>query len=102
MTTTEREVLSEAPPAGVILFHRNVESIEQLCRLTGEVTKLIEAASGLSPLIMADHEGGRISVLARAIGAPPSQMAAWKPRSEKLLSYIVSSAAFMASAKSPI
>ena len=75
LTAGERELLSQAPPAGVILFYRNVESIDQLQRLTGEVNGIIESASGLPPLIMADHEGGRISVLARAIGAPPSQMA---------------------------
>ncbi len=88
LTQAEREMLSEGPPAGLILFHRNVESAAQLGRLTGEVTSLVEAASGLPPLIMADHEGGRISVLARAIGVPPSQMAAWRPRSEELLAGI--------------
>ena len=90
LTPAERELLSLAPPAGVILFQRNVESIEQLCNLTHDIKAIVETASGLPPLIMADHEGGRISVLAGAIGAPPSQMAAWKPRSEKLLSGIVS------------
>lgn len=89
LTQAEREMLSEAPPAGVILFHRNVESAGQLGRLTGEIRRIVEAASGLPPLIMADHEGGRISVLARAIGAPPSQMAAWRPGSEELLAGII-------------
>jgi beta-glucosidase-like glycosyl hydrolase len=94
LTPDEREMLSAAPPAGVILFYRNVESIEQLCRLTREIRAIVEEASGLPPLIMADHEGGRISVLARAIGVPPSQMAAWNPRSAKLLDGIVASTAF--------
>jgi beta-glucosidase-like glycosyl hydrolase len=89
LTHTEREMLSQAPPAGVILFHRNVESAGQLDRLTGEVKSLIEEATGLTPLVMADHEGGRISVLSRAIGAPPSQMAAWRPGSGELLAGIV-------------
>ena len=88
LTPAEREILSESPPAGVILFHRNVESAGQLGRLTGEVRRIVEAASGMPPLIMADHEGGRISVLAGAIGAPPSQMAAWRPRSGELLAGI--------------
>ena len=77
LTHSEREMLSRAPPAGVILFHRNVVDADQLRRLTGEVKSLVEKVSGLTPLIMADHEGGRISVLSRAIGTPPSQMAAW-------------------------
>ncbi len=93
LTPAEREILSEAPPAGVILFHRNVESVEQLRRLTGDIRTIVEEASGMRPLIMADHEGGRISVLAGAIGAPPSQMAAWKPRSAKLLSAVVAGTA---------
>jgi beta-glucosidase-like glycosyl hydrolase len=89
LTHNEREMLSQAPPAGVILFHRNVESAGQLGRLTGEIKSLVEEATGLTPLIMADHEGGRISVLSRAIGAPPSQMAAWRPGSGELLAGIV-------------
>ncbi len=89
LTPAERELLALAPPAGVILFHRNIESIVQLRRLTEEIRTVIESASGMQPLIMADHEGGRISVLAAAIGAPPSQMAAWAPRSGEILSGIV-------------
>ena len=93
LTPAERELLSLAPPAGVILFHRNVESIDQLRRLTGDIRNVIEAASGMLPLVMADHEGGRISVLAAAIGAPPSPMAAWAPRSREILSGITASTA---------
>ena len=89
LTPAERELLTMAPPAGVILFHRNVESIGQLRRLTEDIRTAIEAGSGMQPLVMADHEGGRISVLAAAIGAPPSQMAAWAPRSGEILSGIV-------------
>lgn len=88
LTPAERELLSGAPPAGVILFHRNVESAGQLRLLTEDIRTVIEAASGLPPLIMADHEGGRISVLAAAVGAPPSQMASWIPRSVEVLSGI--------------
>ncbi|MCK4549008.1 MAG: glycoside hydrolase family 3 protein, partial [Candidatus Krumholzibacteria bacterium] len=94
LTPAERELLSLAPPAGVILFSRNVESSDQLRLLTSDIRTIVEAASGLTPLIMADHEGGRISVLAAAIGTPPSQMAAWIPRSGKLLSDIVARTAF--------
>ncbi len=94
LTPAERELLSLAPPAGVILFHRNVESSDQIRLLTSDIRTIVEEASGLIPLIMADHEGGRISVLARAIGMPPSQMAAWIPRSGGLLSGIVACTAF--------
>ena len=61
--------------AGVILFGRNVVDAAQLRRLTTEVDRIVRDASGLPPLFAADHEGGRISVLASAIGTPPTQMA---------------------------
>ncbi len=78
LTAEERDLFSIFPPAGVILFARNVDTREQLRRLCAEVDEVIGKASGLHPLIMADHEGGRISVLARAIGVPPTQMTIWK------------------------
>jgi beta-glucosidase-like glycosyl hydrolase len=74
LTGRERELLAAFPPAGVILFARNVEDAAQVKRLASEVSDIILDASGLVPLVMADHEGGRTSVLARAIGTPPSQM----------------------------
>lgn len=72
----ERALLAEAPPAGIILFSRNVESAGQLQDLVGELEEVFAGAAGRPPIIAADHEGGIVSVLARAIGAPPSQMAA--------------------------
>ncbi len=78
LTAAERDLFRAFPPAGVILFARNVESREQLRKLSADVTEVIGKASGLVPLVMADHEGGRISVLARAIGVPPTQMTIWR------------------------
>jgi len=75
ISVEERRLLESAPPAGVILFTRNVSSADQLKSLTKDITTTISGASGLAPLVMADHEGGRISVLSRAVGTPPSQMA---------------------------
>jgi len=66
----ERDLLSESPPAGIILFSRNVTGTNQLISLTTELRRLIPDL-----LIMADHEGGIISVMADAAGVPPSQMA---------------------------
>ena len=66
----ERDLLSESPPAGIILFSRNVTGTDQLIRLTTELRSFVPDL-----LIMADHEGGIISVLADAAGVPPSQMA---------------------------
>lgn len=78
LTEREREIFSRTPPAGVIILARNVESVAQLQALVSEVRELVIGASGMVPLVMADHEGGRISVLARAVGIPPSQMASCK------------------------
>jgi len=72
---TERKLLESAPPAGVILFARNVSSAAQLTSLTGDIISTISGASGITPIVMADHEGGRISVLSAALGTPPSQQA---------------------------
>jgi beta-glucosidase-like glycosyl hydrolase len=71
----ERAFLESTPPAGVILFARNVRSAAQLSSLTKDIISTISGASGIAPLVMADHEGGRISVLSTAIGTPPSQLA---------------------------
>jgi beta-N-acetylhexosaminidase len=75
ISVSERRLLESAPPAGVILFARNVSSTDQLKSLTGDIISTITGASGVMPLVMADHEGGRISVLFRAFGTPPSQLA---------------------------
>ncbi len=73
LSPAERAAISGNPPAGLILFERNVSESAQLAELSSDAAGLIEGISGLRPLLMADHEGGRISVLARAIGHPPPQ-----------------------------
>jgi beta-N-acetylhexosaminidase len=76
LSESERRLLESLPPAGVILFARNVSSRDQLESLSHEILRVItEASGGMPPLVMADHEGGRISVLSKAIGVPPTQMA---------------------------
>ncbi|MGQ0811445.1 MAG: beta-N-acetylhexosaminidase [Nitrospiraceae bacterium] len=52
--------ISEYKPGGVILFSRNLESTEQVLRLTNDLQKL----SPHSPLLISiDQEGGRVSRL---------------------------------------
>lgn len=75
LTGEERALLSKYPPAGIVLFGRNAIDESQLQMLTTEIRAHIAEASGLTPILAADHEGGRISVLSRAVGVPPSQMA---------------------------
>jgi len=56
LTAVERERLAHPLVGMVILFSRNFESPEQLCRLTAEIHALRDP-----PLLIAvDHEGGRV------------------------------------------
>ncbi|MBD3179972.1 MAG: hypothetical protein GF417_10445, partial [Candidatus Latescibacteria bacterium] len=79
LSEEEIGLIKEYPPAGIILFARNVEDARQLRKLTSEL-------SGINPdlLIMADHEGGMISVLADGAGVPPSQFAMGRVESGEL------------------
>src|SRR5512138_438441 len=56
----ERAFLKDAGPWGVILFRRNVESREQLARLTAGVRD----ALGRHAPVLVDQEGGRVQRLA--------------------------------------
>jgi beta-N-acetylhexosaminidase len=55
----ERAFLRDANPWGVILFRRNVESREQLSRLTAELRQ----ALGRYAPVLVDQEGGRVQRL---------------------------------------
>ncbi|MBV0890469.1 beta-N-acetylhexosaminidase [Paracoccus sp. Z118] len=55
----ERAFLREADPWGFILFARNVDSPEQLRRLTGD----LRDAVGRDAIVMTDQEGGRVQRL---------------------------------------
>jgi beta-glucosidase-like glycosyl hydrolase len=76
LTDAERTLLAKYAFPGVILFERNVADARQLMELAQGIRNIFSASRGTAPLIAADHEGGVISVLGRAIGAPPTQMAA--------------------------
>ncbi|MDW4548600.1 glycoside hydrolase family 3 N-terminal domain-containing protein [Defluviimonas sp. D31] len=58
----EAEFFREADPWGFILFSRNVDSPDQLRRLTGD----LRAAVGREAPILVDQEGGRV----QRLGAP--------------------------------
>lgn len=55
----ERAFLREADPWGFILFARNVDSPDQLRRLTGD----LRDAVGRDAVVMTDQEGGRVQRL---------------------------------------
>lgn len=76
LADAERALLAKYPFPGVILFERNVVDSRQLMELAQGIRNIFRNSRGTVPLIAADHEGGAVSVLARAIGAPPTQAAA--------------------------
>lgn len=59
LTKSETVFLRDANPWGVILFKRNVETPDQLSKLTDD----IRAAMGRNTLIFVDQEGGRVQRL---------------------------------------
>lgn len=62
----ERE-LSALSPAGVVLFARNVENVEQLRRLTTGLREILDR-----PVIAIDQEGGRVMRLREGVAQTPS------------------------------
>ena len=64
--------LKEYKPGGVILFSRNLESVEQIVQLTND----LQHCSPKSPLLIAiDQEGGRVSRLPKGFTIfPPCQL----------------------------
>ncbi len=56
LTASERDFFPDYDPFGFIIFARNVETPEQLRRLTGD----LRAAVGREAPILVDQEGGRV------------------------------------------
>ncbi len=75
LSAEEERLLVRFAVAGVILFRRNVESLEQLRTLCAQVRAALAPVSPLPPLICADQEGGSVAPLAAAIGRPPAALA---------------------------
>ena len=59
LSPEERDFFRAADPWGFILFARNVESPEQLRRLTGQLRDSV----GRDAVITVDQEGGRVQRL---------------------------------------
>src|SRR5205814_4822210 len=59
LTAEERSFLRAAPPWGLILLKRNVETPEQIRRLVAEFRELV----GAHAPVLVDQEGGRVQRL---------------------------------------
>ena len=87
LTPLERRILSDTSPYAIVLFGRNIGSVEQLQDLVREV----KAISKTPPLIMIDEEGGRVDRLRNIVpgfpsaesfaeGEKPEEMSEWLGR----------------------
>lgn len=59
LTQPEADLLAAHPPAGVILFRRNIETPIRLSRLVGDLRERLPPGA----VLMVDHEGGRVARL---------------------------------------
>ena len=59
LTPGELALLEEHPPAGVILFRRNIEGAMPLARLMGDLREALPPDA----VLLVDHEGGRVARL---------------------------------------
>ena len=66
LTAVDVELYKSIQPGGFVLFGRNVESPEQLRKLTDDLREVVD----ITPLIAIDQEGGRVS-RTREIGTEP-------------------------------
>jgi beta-N-acetylhexosaminidase len=67
-SATLERLLCEARVGGVLVFARNIQSPEQLRRLTGDVSARARACAGRPPLVAVDAEGGPVMRLGPAAG----------------------------------
>jgi beta-N-acetylhexosaminidase len=61
LTPELKDIMRRLQPGGVLLLSRNIKSVEQLQRLTGDLQKVSLEYSQLPLLIAVDQEGGDIS-----------------------------------------
>ena len=64
----ERKFLKKYKPWGIILFSRNVKSLQQITKLTHEIKKIFNDKN--YPILI-DHEGGKINRLNKFISTLP-------------------------------
>ena len=72
VTSELASFIKEYKPGGVILFSRNLESVEQIVELTND----LQGCSPQSPLLISiDQEGGRVSRLPKGFTIfPPCEL----------------------------
>src|SRR5215468_2617249 len=66
-----RKLIEEVKPGGIIIFGRNVESVQQLHKLVDDARKLVPT----EPLVAIDQEGGLVDRLREIFPPMPSARA---------------------------
>jgi beta-N-acetylhexosaminidase len=80
-----RTLIQEKHVGGVILFGRNVESPEQVGKLTGELqTMALSSSSGIPLFVAIDQEGGPIIRIRKGVTLFPGNMALGATRDPNL------------------
>lgn len=75
LTPELTQLIREYKIGNIILFRRNIHTVEQTRKLCADLQALIQAETGLPAFIMLDEEGGTVSRLGE-LGTPtPSAMA---------------------------
>lgn len=67
-----RYMMTEFPCGNLILFDRNMETPEQMKRLTGNVQKTVRETTGVPALIGIDQEGGEVMRMRQYLPNMPS------------------------------
>jgi len=91
LTEVERDFLRDVQPGAVVLFGKNIESPEQVTRLTNDYQQTIIAGGGVPLLIAGDQEGGRIQHLQEGFTRFPLPML-WTATQNTDLAYQVGEA----------
>lgn len=91
LTEIEREFLRDVQPGAVVLFKKNVESPQQITRLTNDYQQTILDGGGVPLLIAVDQEGGLIQHLQEGFTRFPLPML-WTATQNSELAYQVGEA----------
>ena len=81
LSTEEAELYKSVQPGGYVLFGRNIESPEQVRKLTDDLRDL----SDITPIISIDQEGGRVSRTRHIGNEPPSAESLKNKRDQSLI-----------------
>lgn len=91
LTQVETEFLRTVQPGAVVLFGKNIESPEQVTRLTNDYQQTIVDGGGIPLFIAVDQEGGRIQHLQEGFTRFPLPML-WTATGDTELAYQVGEA----------